>query len=240
MSVPVNQPDSSEALGDLIGGTAAATMLRRRFLPKKLVRHLHTGSALDEVTSLISDRRALYPNLYDSDEALKRDLELYDVELAPTKRGKKNDYAEVLPKPPSEKGSNVIGQKEETPLSLQEEKCRQCTVACGDNVKNTLPVSDNLHLNREILPKNAQFTATANNSMSSLVQPSNSSSESGIAFRTTDIWGRRPAKEPPQLIECSVCLGQVNGLRFASHLDKCLGIGTMSRNSSSQRKQQQT
>jgi hypothetical protein len=44
-----------------------------------------------------------------------------------------------------------------------------------------------------------------------------------------DIWGRIPPKEPKDPIVCSVCLRPVNTLRFAPHLDKCLGIGTMAR-----------
>jgi hypothetical protein len=45
----------------------------------------------------------------------------------------------------------------------------------------------------------------------------------------TDIWGRIPPKEPKELVTCSICDRQVNTLRFASHLDKCMGIGTMTR-----------
>jgi hypothetical protein len=41
-----------------------------------------------------------------------------------------------------------------------------------------------------------------------------------------DIYGRIPAKEPKYLVNCSVCSRMVNTLRFAPHLDKCMGIGT--------------
>ena len=41
-----------------------------------------------------------------------------------------------------------------------------------------------------------------------------------------DIWGRFPLKEAKELIPCPVC-GRPNGtLRLATHLDKCMGIGT--------------
>jgi Sgf11 (transcriptional regulation protein) len=52
--------------------------------------------------------------------------------------------------------------------------------------------------------------------------------------RYTDIWGNVPAKEPSYWIECTVCKNntKVNALRFASHLDKCMGIRTMSRSAS--------
>jgi Sgf11 (transcriptional regulation protein) len=52
--------------------------------------------------------------------------------------------------------------------------------------------------------------------------------------RYTDIWGNVPAKEPSYWVECTVCKNntKVNALRFASHLDKCMGIRTMSRSAS--------
>ena len=44
-----------------------------------------------------------------------------------------------------------------------------------------------------------------------------------------DIWGRLPPKEPEAMIDCPLCKRLVSTLRFAPHLDKCMGIGTMSR-----------
>ena len=41
-----------------------------------------------------------------------------------------------------------------------------------------------------------------------------------------DIWGKAPPKEPKDMVECLICGRQVNTLRFAPHLDKCMGIGT--------------
>jgi hypothetical protein len=56
----------------------------------------------------------------------------------------------------------------------------------------------------------------------------------------TDIWGRVPPKEYSMMqgdstttMVCTICHQRVgSSLRYASHLDKCLGIGTMSRNAS--------
>lgn len=45
----------------------------------------------------------------------------------------------------------------------------------------------------------------------------------------TDVWGRLPAKEPPFMIKCSICHRRINTLRFAPHLDKCMGLGVGSR-----------
>lgn len=49
------------------------------------------------------------------------------------------------------------------------------------------------------------------------------------ASTTTDIYGRVPPKEPKTTAKCPVCSRYVSTSRFAPHLDKCMGIGTMSR-----------
>jgi hypothetical protein len=41
-----------------------------------------------------------------------------------------------------------------------------------------------------------------------------------------DIWGRMPPKEPKQTCECQLCGRHVSTTRFASHLDKCMGLST--------------
>jgi hypothetical protein len=45
---------------------------------------------------------------------------------------------------------------------------------------------------------------------------------------SADIWGH-PPKPGSENVECSVCNRQVSSVRFAPHLDKCMGIGTTSR-----------
>jgi hypothetical protein len=45
----------------------------------------------------------------------------------------------------------------------------------------------------------------------------------------TDIWGRIPPKEPKEMTFCSICSRHVSVVRFAPHLDKCMGIGTTTR-----------
>ena len=44
-----------------------------------------------------------------------------------------------------------------------------------------------------------------------------------------DIWGRVALKEPAYTVDCVVCHRPMNTLRYAQHLDKCLGLGTMAR-----------
>mmetsp|Transcript_7198 Transcript_7198/g.19506 ORF Transcript_7198/g.19506 Transcript_7198/m.19506 type:complete len:164 (-) Transcript_7198:384-875(-) len=54
------------------------------------------------------------------------------------------------------------------------------------------------------------------------------------ATSQTDIWGRIPPKELRTPCECRLCGRQISALRFAQHLDKCMGLSN-SRPSSSSR-----
>lgn len=58
---------------------------------------------------------------------------------------------------------------------------------------------------------------------------SSSSNNSNSSNNGGDVWGRVPPKEPKITAECHVCRRQVNALRFAVHLGKCMGIGGSSR-----------
>ena len=37
--------------------------------------------------------------------------------------------------------------------------------------------------------------------------------------------GRGPPKEPPQVFLCAHCMRPVHPLRYAPHLEKCMGVG---------------
>ena len=59
-------------------------------------------------------------------------------------------------------------------------------------------------------------------------QPKNPESTAAASiYSNADIWGNIPPKEPKYLVECQVCLRQVSVSRFAAHLDKCMGLGTV-------------
>ncbi|CAJ1953695.1 unnamed protein product [Cylindrotheca closterium] len=46
------------------------------------------------------------------------------------------------------------------------------------------------------------------------------------AISNLDIWGKFPPKEPKKTVKCAVCSRFVSTSRFASHLDKCMGLST--------------
>lgn len=47
------------------------------------------------------------------------------------------------------------------------------------------------------------------------------------AISNLDIWGKFPPKEPKKTVKCTVCSRFVSTSRFASHLDKCMGLSTV-------------
>eukprot|EP00536_Pseudo-nitzschia_multiseries_P012718 jgi/Psemu1/290462/fgenesh1_pg.500_\ len=50
---------------------------------------------------------------------------------------------------------------------------------------------------------------------------------SGTSHPKLDIWGKTPAKEPKnRLCRCQLCGRLISTSRFASHLDKCMGLST--------------
>jgi hypothetical protein len=68
---------------------------------------------------------------------------------------------------------------------------------------------------------------TNNGSENSYEQPHHATQRGAGAdsYTNADIWGVMPAKEPNFLVSCHICNRQVNTLRFAPHLDKCMGLG---------------
>lgn len=64
--------------------------------------------------------------------------------------------------------------------------------------------------------------------------PDTNTSSSIISTRKTnkdrvDIWGNIPQKEPvKKSVDCPICGRSVSAIRFAPHLDKCLGLGSRS------------
>ena len=61
------------------------------------------------------------------------------------------------------------------------------------------------------------------------VDPSNDVDEKPSvkqAISNLDIWGKFPPKEPKTTVKCPECTRFVSTSRFASHLDKCMGLST--------------
>jgi len=218
----------------------------------KLHRLIQTGELTFAGTDDKMHRRSLYPTVYETDEALEEDLKRFAVERPKRKHEEMMLSGEAQQPDTSSKDtdsadtadttSNAAAGHDQPSIEPQSETKQESKVADSapsvelsttSSGKQPPPTTSSVTAPTvasggagvAILPPNASLNAAA--AAAAAVQPP-PPPRSVMMMR--DIWGRHPAKEPAELVTCSVCAGQVNGLRFASHLDKCLGIGTMSRN----------
>ena len=67
-------------------------------------------------------------------------------------------------------------------------------------------------------------TTTTSASTSTMQTRQSTSGSSSNSTNQVDIWGRIPSKEPKYNVECRICGRMVSALRFAPHLDKCMGL----------------
>lgn len=151
---------------DILGSLCKSTATKLHRLIK--CGEFHVGDLMD--------RRQLYPDVYENEEDMLRQLEIYAVE----------------------------------------------------HVRNDPLVEE------DFLTKGTLDTANYRDEMKTEHVPSQAAiAQQMTVTRHTDIWGNTPLKEPPEMISCSVCSQKINTLRFASHLDKCLGLGNTTRAASS-------
>uniref|UniRef100_A0A7S2WKT2 SAGA-associated factor 11 n=1 Tax=Eucampia antarctica TaxID=49252 RepID=A0A7S2WKT2_9STRA len=80
---------------------------------------------------------------------------------------------------------------------------------------------------------NDLYSTTDSTTNDNSQKPKSQSTESSGRDSSYDIWGRIPSKEPKTTVKCKKCGKNVSAIRFAPHLDKCMGLGTSRRNSSS-------
>jgi hypothetical protein len=79
------------------------------------------------------------------------------------------------------------------------------------------------------VPKKARLNATPVQEMEEPEATTTATATTRSAV--TDIWGRIPPKEPRRTATCTLCGRHLSALRFAQHLEKCMGIGGSTRGS---------
>jgi len=73
----------------------------------------------------------------------------------------------------------------------------------------------------------ADPTTTTTTTTTTAAAATSSGNHSGVGHPKVDIWGKTPSKEPKnRLCRCQLCGRLVSTSRFASHLDKCMGLST--------------
>mmetsp|Transcript_9558 Transcript_9558/g.20668 ORF Transcript_9558/g.20668 Transcript_9558/m.20668 type:complete len:397 (+) Transcript_9558:194-1384(+) len=73
----------------------------------------------------------------------------------------------------------------------------------------------------------ANLTTTKATPTATTTSTTNNNNNNNSNHPTVDIWGKTPAKEPKnRLCRCQLCGRLISTSRFASHLDKCMGLST--------------
>ena len=159
-------------------------------------------------------RQELYPELYDGldDQDIDSILDKYSTErlLERHMKGKKRPHSQL--------SGDVNGDSKEA-----DGPSDPSSAISPSSLKNEAAVSASSDGGGESKPSVADGSATGTTPAPTM--------QTRQALNHTDIWGRIPPKEPKQNVECRICGRQVSALRFAPHLDKCMGL-SMARGSS--------
>lgn len=169
--------------------------------------------AREKFLRVAQERMKLFPSLYENEKQALDALEKFAVfhyEL---------DHHKADP-------SSLVLSSLNVSSALDEEISADEAPAASNNfsgVENAVAgITDNSTAPESlmVLPTKEGVTGESTTSASSIITTRQQS------YTQADIWGRIPTKEPKFLVKCSICNRMVNTLRFASHLDKCMGIGT--------------
>jgi hypothetical protein len=97
-------------------------------------------------------------------------------------------------------------------------------------IKLRLELYSEVHANREEMLKAVKEFATNEPLKKKLHTFSDDTDEEEealtIVTHHSDVWGKVPPKEPKQVAKCAFCERKVSALHFATHLDKCMNLGT--------------
>ena len=171
-------------------------------------------------TALCERRRELYPTLYDNDLEVMEAVHAYGVEVP------HSSTTTLFHKQPSLPISN---NTQDDPNNDDDEDGKEDDENDDDEEEEEEDddddfVPDETH---DVSPK-ATPSAPPSTAPSTNTVPTSSTLNNNTTLQR-DIYGRLVSKEPKQLVVCLQCSRPVSGLRFAPHLDKCMGLGVGSR-----------
>ena len=92
----------------------------------------------------------------------------------------------------------------------------------SENVETTSPTPKKQKIDSNNVKQSTENEQTTENSEVSKTQVLDTNPRDS----SLDIWGRIPPKEPKFTVNCQNCGKSVSAIRFAPHLDKCMGLGT--------------
>jgi len=159
------------------------------------------------------ERMKLFPSLYENEKQALDALENFAVFHYELDRHKADSSSLGL-------SSLSVSSTLDEEISADEAPAALNNYSGVENAETGMADNSTASESLMILPTKEGVTGESAMTASSIITTRQQS------YTQADIWGRIPTKEPKFLVQCSICNRMVNTLRFAPHLDKCMGIGT--------------
>lgn len=168
---------------------------------------IKTGGIAASKLKTPSSRHEVFPSLYEgkSKEEVQEILDHFATEI-PTRHSRKRKKIRHPSPPP---GDDKVGEGSED----------------GDK-------DDDDDGDEDFKMEDEEQGAATNGASEATTEASTENADSALTAKAPtsspklDIWGRMPSKESPQPVVCTLCGRAVSSSRFASHLEKCMGIST--------------
>lgn len=204
-----------------------------------------TGVSLDVLGSLVQSRRQLYPELYGekNPSEILNTLHQYAVDLPDGSHKTRSSWTTLkwsegdgggvdADAMDSDGGEDDDGAEK---LSNNKKKKRKIGDENDDDddedyqLENDKDDGDDndVVLKVEKASNDSSFKQENGTPQENVPSEISATDNAGTEGTMMDIWGNRPPKEPTGILcKCRLCGRLVSTSRFASHLDKCMGIST--------------
>lgn len=188
------------------------------------------------VSSSASSRVDMFPELYkgQSSDEIKETLDEYATEMPTRQRqplhkrrrqqkGDNDDESETAGKKKKEDGEDEEDEDDEGDDDDDEDFNEEDADDDGDDDDED-PVGKPKEATRPPAEKPVEGTEAA--VAPTTTEQGKEESQEKPQQRGVDVWGRIPPKEPKNPVECKLCGRTIATSRFASHLEKCMGLST--------------
>lgn len=164
-----------------------------------------------------SSRQEIFPSLYEgkTQEEIQSSLDQYATEIPARRQSRKRKLSQSAPNSPNKKETVSNTETSDAKSEIEKSSANE-GVDPKDHAGERTPAAEKAEETKEGAPES--LTPATNNGSGPTA-----SSQPSSGF---DLWGRFPPKEPKLPVECTLCGRLVSTMRFASHLEKCMGLST--------------
>jgi hypothetical protein len=185
---------------------------------------------------IIQSRRQLYPELYQgkSEAEIQQLLNQYAVDLPMVDGRKERSRKRLEAAETAEQWGTDEEEDDEVDKPKTKGKKKKIGAGSDDEDDEDYQMEEDKDDDEMVTADGRQKSSTS--SSTGQKSETTTSADSGVAatdnvapatLGSVDIWGNRPPAEPTHITcRCTLCGRHVSTSRFASHLDKCMGLST--------------